>query len=188
MTETTKKKGRPRTRPIIEKKPRGRPKTAIEKVKAVKTKKVKIKKRRVGRPTRTWEKQASVTLLLGIDYITLLNTISDKEQRNKSAIMRDLINMLAIRIGMQPEEYPYGEHGYRPSVAPTNNNATFTVGQAHVDLLQRIFDNADHTQWEAHEGGAVKFGKSQLVREELDRYAVEQGLDPINPVSEKVLA
>lgn len=125
---------------------------------------------------------------LGIDYIELLNTMSDALQVNKSAIVRTCINRLALRFGLPPAEYEYDEAEYRPATGSVGNDAMFSLGDNFKELLDKMGDIRMRANIGKRKEVRLNGGKTQLLRDEIDRYAAELGHEPIKPLTEKVIA
>lgn len=142
--------------------------------------------RPVGRP-RTG-KAPGASFSLGRDYIERLDELSDQLQMAKSAIIRDCVNRLALRFGFPQASFDYEEQSYRPSAGSFGDDAYFSLGENHKALLERMRKVRD----DANDGKPAERrrmgGTTQLLREEIDRFAVEHGLEPIKPLTEQVMA
>lgn len=164
---------------------RGRPKKGVAK------KPPRVRRDRVGRPTgrEPREQQGYDTMRIGVAYIRLLNEISIAEERNKSAIVRDCIDRLRAYFVAGGYELPPatfdGEEA--PFVAakmgePKGDMTTFTLGAAHKELLSRMGQIRNRSNWRSQPGENLGAGgKTQLLRDELDRYAAEHGFTPVKP-------
>ena len=140
----------------------------------------------VGRP-RTG-KAPGASFSLGRDYIERLDELSDQLQMAKSAIVRDCINRLATRFGFPQATFDYDDQVYRPSTGSFGDDAYFSLGDNHKALLERMRKVRD----DANDGKPAERrrmgGTTQLLREEIDRFAVEHGYEPIKPLTEQVMA
>ena len=149
-------------------------------------------KRTVGRPKAPVKAQegAPTSFSIGRAYIDLLDSISEAEQRNKSAIIRECINRLAARFGLPSAFMDVTERDYLP--VPTQSgdgdDATFTLGDSHKALLQQMGKIRHRANTGKPQEKRLNGGMTQLLRDELDRYASEKGFDPVNPPHEIVVA
>lgn len=164
---------------------RGRPKKGTAK------KPPRIRRDKVGRPSgrEPRENQGYDTMRIGVAYVRLLNKISIKEERNKSGIVRDCIDRLRLYFvaggfNLPPAVFD-GEEA--PFIAakigePTGDMTTFTMGAAHKELLSRMGQIRNRSNWRSQPGENLGAGgKTQLLRDEIDRYAAEHGFTPVAP-------
>lgn len=147
------------------------------------------KVRRVGRPAgRHAERPAAASFSLGQDYIQLLNTLSEQLQVNKSAIVRDCINRLATRFKFQQAKYDHDEIAYRPPTDSAGDDAMFSLGDAHKALLDRMGKLREEANIGKPKGVRLVGGKTQLLRDEIDRLAVDHGVEPLTPIHYVLIA
>lgn len=145
----------------------------------------------VGRPRGRKPRPVGVkgTFRLGTDYIALLNTISNREEISKSALMRDMINRLAKRFNLPEATYELDPQPYRPSSDDqTGPMIIFTLGKQFLALLDRMAELREDANLGLDIGQRLLPGRTQLLREEVDRYAAENGYDPVNPPTDKIVA
>lgn len=159
----------------------GRPKVTENRI-------VREKRPKAGRPQGSSERAAGGTYSLGHDYIERLNALSDQLQMTKSAIIRDCINRLATRFGFEQASFDHEEQGYRPSQGSSGINAYFRLGDNHRDLLERMRKIRDDANDGKPAGRRRMGGATELLREELDRFAVEHGYEPLQPLTDQVIA
>lgn len=144
----------------------------------------KAPKQSAGRPAgRHTTRPAAASFSLGQDYIQRLNTLSEQLQMNKSAIIRDCINRLATRFKFPPAEYDYEEIAYRPPTDSFGDDAMFSLGDAHKRLLDRMGKVREEANIGKPKGIRLMGGKTQLLRDEIDRLAVDHGMEPLKPVT-----
>lgn len=123
---------------------------------------------------------------LGKEYIALLETIAEQQQLSKSAVIRECINRLANRFMLPSATYEGEDYGFSPGVGE-GNDITVTLGESFSNLISqmgKIRDDAD-TKFASK---AMRGGKTQLLREELDRYAVELKFEPVSTPIDRVMA
>lgn len=148
----------------------------------------KIRYDHVGRPRGRSGKIPGASFSLGRDYIERLDELSDQLQMAKSAIVRDCINRLAVRFDFPQASFDYDEPTYRPPSGAVGDDAYFSLGDNHKALLERMRRTRD----DANDGKPAERrrmgGTTQLLREEIDRFAVEHGYEPIKPLTEQVMA
>lgn len=142
----------------------------------------------VGRPIGRTPKAAGASFSLGKSYIDLLTAISDDLQETRSAIIRQCINRLAQRFGLSQATFESEEAAYRPGEPAVGDDTFLVLGDSHKALLTQMRE----LRYDANMGKPaerrLKDGATQMLREELDRLAIEHGYDPINPPIDKVIA
>lgn len=167
MTEQLqKKRGRPRkgeTRPKRVPRPNGRP---------------------LGRKSAS--AKGAIGLSLGRAYIALLASIAEAEQRTMSAVARELIDRLRVRFGKLGHSLPEAVFDLEEKPFNPNRNgdgegddASFTLGAGHKALLQAMAEIRETESFGVGKGKRLRNGKTPLIREEIDRYAVENGYTPV---------
>lgn len=131
-----------------------------------------IRRAERGRPIgRRMDTVTLATFRLGREYIAILDRIATDRQINKSVIVRECINRLAVRCGLPTATYMYPEREYRPSSGTAHNEAGFALGDEHKSLLAQMATSTGV--------GQKRGGMTQLIREELVRLAMESGYMPV---------
>lgn len=145
----------------------------------------------VGRPTGRKPRPVGVkgTFRLGTDYIALLNAISNRQEESKSALMRTMINRLAKRFKLPKATYELDPQPYRPSSEDqTGPMIIFTLGKEFLARLDKMAELREDANLGLDSDKRLLPGRTQLLREEIDRYAAENGYEPVNPPTDKVMA
>ncbi len=144
--------------------------------------------KKMGRPKTRESYPVGASFSLGRNYIDLLDEMAENLQITKSAIVRDCINRLAVRFGFPQATFEFNELPFRPTAASEGNDAFFTLGDNHKALLARMRKVRDDANDGKPAGRRLPKGTTQLLREEIDRLAVEHGYEPLNPLTDKVIA
>ena len=145
-------------------------------------------KETVGRPIGRVQKAPGASFSLGKSYIDLLSTISDDLQETRSAIIRQCINRLARRFNLPQATFEVDEAPWRPSEPAEGDDTYLVLGDSHKALLAQMRELRYVSNMGKPAERRLKDGATQMLREELDRLAVEHDYDPINPPIEKVIA
>ena len=138
--------------------------------------------------------KGSTALSLGRPYIDLLASIAEEEQRTMSSVVRGLVDRLRLRFVKAGHSLPAATFDLEERPFNPNRNgegegddASFTLGAEHKALLYAMAKIREEESYGVGKGERLRNGKTPLVREEIDRYAVEHGYQPVSRPIETVL-